>query len=139
MSDREKKMGRLADRAERSKSDGEETTKKDEGSKNNSEKTNTENTETEGEEDEETRQMRDRPAVFMYLPETYTNDLDLACQRINLTYQQETGEKLPKNRYLYPIVTKIGFETAANLDFEEIQELVEEIDEIDAEEAKSDG
>lgn len=140
MSDREEKMGRLADRAKRKQPTDEDTTSDSEQTENDaSEESESETADKpEGEDTAEPRHMRDRPAVFMYLPEAYANKLDLACQMINLTYQQETGEELPKNRYLYPIVTKVGFETAAELDFEEIQVLKDEIDEIDAEEAKAD-
>lgn len=150
MSDRKKEMGRLADRAKRSEKSGKKNTnttkstesksseKTESASTDETEDEGTEETRQENEDTEETRPIKDRPAIFMYLPKTYISDFDLACKRINLTYQQETGEELAKNRYLYPIVAQVGSESAADLDYEEIQELVDEIDDIDAEEAKAD-
>ena len=88
-------------------------------------------------ETEAVRHVKDRPSVYMSLPKEYSSDLDIACQMINLTYQRETGDKLAKNRYLYPIVTKVGHENADDLSFEEIQTLKDEIDAIDAAETES--
>lgn len=158
MSDRKKEMGRLADRAKRNQPDDDsdsETKTAAEGSEEEPSEsdrsdtepsetadTNTRDETTTGDDTNgnttEVRHVKDRPSVYMYLPQAYSKDLDIACQMINLTYQRETGDKLPKNRYLYPIVTKVGFENAAELSFEEIQEMKTEIDDIDVEETETD-
>lgn len=76
--------------------------------------------------------VKDRgSSLFMYLPQSLGNNIDLACQSVNLTYQRESGEKLGKNRYLYPIVLMVGVDTAVELDYEEIVDLVERVDEIE--------
>ena len=76
--------------------------------------------------------VKDRGSnLFMYLPESLGNEVDLACQSVNLTYQQESGEKLGKNHYLYPIVLMVGVDTAFDLSAEEISDLVERVDEIE--------
>ena len=73
--------------------------------------------------------VKDRGSnLFMYLPQSLSNEVDLACQSVNLTYQRESGEKLGKNRYLYPIVLLVGIDASADLSYAEIQDLVERID-----------
>lgn len=72
--------------------------------------------------------VKDRGSnLFMYLPEALGNEVDLAYQSINLTYQRESGEKLGKNHYLYPIVLLVGIDAAVDLSYEESQVLVERI------------
>ncbi|GAA0459959.1 hypothetical protein MUK72_17825 (plasmid) [Halococcus dombrowskii] len=76
--------------------------------------------------------VKDRESnLFMHLPESLANDVDLACQSVNLTYQSESGEKLGKNRYLYPIVLMVGADNAVDLSHEEIQDLVERVDGVE--------
>lgn len=76
--------------------------------------------------------VKDRGSnLFMYLPQSLGNEVDLACQSVNLTYQQESGEKLGKNHYLYPIVLMVGVDAAFDLSAEEISDLVERVDEIE--------
>jgi hypothetical protein len=76
--------------------------------------------------------IKDRgSSLFMYLPQSLGNEIDLACQSVNLTYQQESGEKLGKNHYLYPIVLMVGVDAAFDLSAEEISDLVERVDEIE--------
>ncbi|WP_160135697.1 hypothetical protein [Halococcus salsus] len=87
---------------------------------------------TESATDSRSVAVKDRgSSLFMYLPQSLGNEIDLACQSVNLTYQQESGEKLGKNRYLYPIVLMVGVDTAVDLDYEEIVDLVERVDEIE--------
>lgn len=132
MSDRDEQMGRLADRAQRKDSDA----KPDEEAEEDEDDTQAQTVEEvdQGLTETLTRNVKDRPSVFMYIPEAHSNELDLAAQSINMTYQRETGDALGKNRYLYPMVVKVGFDSAPNLSFEEIHELKDEIDSIDAEE-----
>lgn len=155
-------MGRLADRASRKSSDsGEESsdaasTESEEEAVDDTDDTSDDETQSKDSSPDEkqldetsdeaasdgnndpdaVRHVKDRPSVYMYLPKEYSKEVDIACQMINLTYQRETGDKLPKNRYLYPIVTKIGYENAADFSFDEIQALKTEIDEIDADETE---
>jgi hypothetical protein len=162
MTDRKEEMGRLADRASRKHAETDETDEhadeadtpdrenaatetdasgetdapSDEEPATDGSDETTETTDDPETETETVRHVKERPSVYMYLPKEYGKDLDIACQMINLTYQRETGDKLPKNRYLYPIVTKVGHENAADLSFEEIQTLKDEIDEIDATETE---
>lgn len=164
MSDRKEDMGRLADRASRQSSDDAAdeqasdtaSTESDEGASADAsdEETSSDDdspaeemqpdetgdeTSSDGSDDPDppVRHVKDRPSVYMYLPKEYSKEVDIACQMINLTYQRETGDKLPKNRYLYPIVTKVGYENAADLSFDEIHALKTEIDEIDADETET--
>lgn len=162
MSDRKEEMGRLADRASRQSSDDAadkqsgdaDTTESDEVASDDvsDEESSSEDAPAEEIPSDETgdvassdgnndpdvvRHVKDRPSVYMYLPKEYSKEVDIACQMINLTYQRETGDKLPKNRYLYPIVSKVGYENAADLSFDEIHELKTEIDEIDADETET--
>ena len=66
--------------------------------------------------------VKDRGSnLFMYLPQSLNNEVDLACQSVNLTYQRESGEKPGKNRYLYPIVLLVGIDAAVDLSYAEIQ------------------
>lgn len=48
-----------------------------------------------------------------------------------MVYQRETGEKLGRNRYLYPIILMVGADNAVDLSYDEIQDLVERVDEIE--------
>jgi hypothetical protein len=76
--------------------------------------------------------VKDRGAtLFAYLPESLDNTVDLACQSVNLTYQQESGEKLGKNQYLYPIILMVGADNAVDLSYDQIQDLVERVDEVE--------
>jgi hypothetical protein len=159
MSDRKEEMGRLADRASRNDDDEQasdaDSTESEEVSSDDSsdEASPSEETSSKESQPDETaaeapsdasdddpdavRHVKDRPSVYMYLPKEYSKEVDIACQMINLTYQRETGDKLPKNRYLYPIVTKVGYENAADLSFDEIHTLKTEIDEVDADETET--
>ena len=136
MSDREEDMGRLAAR-EQEKEDaadaenaererGQEPSQRTEGS--------SDPTDTDGAESgpERPLNVKDREeTAFMYLPKSLANDVDLACQSVNLTYQRESGEKLGKNRYLYPIILMVGADNAVDLSYEEIHGLVERVDEVE--------
>ena len=76
--------------------------------------------------------VKDREeTLFAYLPKSLDNDVDLACQSVNFTYQQESGEKLGRNRYLYPIILMVGADNAVDLSHDEIQDLVERVDEVE--------
>jgi hypothetical protein len=146
MSDRERDMGRLAAREQDESEDpdnagqdnqeskeGQESTQDaapsaddGEGSNPSSEPAVTENG------SERSINVKDREeTLFAYLPKSLDNDVDLACQSVNLTYQQESGEKLGRNRYLYPIILMVGADNAVDLSHDEIQDLVERVDEVE--------
>ncbi|WP_273837470.1 hypothetical protein [Halococcus sp. PRR34] len=137
MSDREKDMGRLAAREQEKESDtaddenaererGQEPSQHTEGS---SEPTDTDEAESVSERPVNVKDREE--TLFAYIPKSLDNDVDLACQSVNFTYQQESGEKLGKNRYLYPIILLVGADNAVDLSYEEIQNLVERVDEVE--------
>lgn len=132
MSDREREMGRLAAREQEKSADSDGDSAEEE---NTTEKrTTSENTTTPSDTENapERLNVKDRESTaFMYLPESLNNDLNLACQSVKFVYQQETGVELGKNRYLYPIVLMVGVDAAQDLSYDEIQNLVERIDEIE--------
>ena len=77
--------------------------------------------------------VRDRPnKKYIRFPPGLHGEFSIAVDTVNITYKREAGEGLDKTRYLYPIVAHVGVENAAELSFERIQELKEEIDEQDA-------
>ena len=76
--------------------------------------------------------VKDREeTLFAYIPDSLDTEVDLACQSVNMVYQRETGEKLGRNRYLYPIILMVGADNAVDLSYDEIQDLVERIDDIE--------
>ena len=76
--------------------------------------------------------VKDREeTLFAYIPESLDTEVDLACQSVNMTYQRESGEKLGRNRYLYPIILMVGADNAVDLSYDEIRDLVERIDDIE--------
>ena len=136
MSDREEEMGRLAAREqqEQEQDTAEDIDTKQEGTAGASEaaddtQTPSDSDTTENASERAAVNVKDRGSnLFMYLPQSLSNEVDLACQSVNLTYQRESGEKLGKNRYLYPIVLMVGIDAAVDLSYEEIRDLVERID-----------
>jgi hypothetical protein len=146
MSEREKDMGRLAAREQDKPEDADNEGQENQESKENQEsQESTEDTtqpadgggkgtnpSSEPDASEQSMNVKDREAtLFAYLPESLDNDVDLACQSVNLTYQSESGEKLGRNRYLYPIVLMVGADNAVDLSYEQIQDLVERVDEVE--------
>lgn len=137
MSDREQDMSRLAAREQEKESD----TKDDESAERERGQDPSQRTEGSSEPadaggaesaPERPLNVKDREeTAFMYLPKSVANDVDLACQSVKLTYQSESGEKLGKNRYLYPIILMVGADNAVDLSYEEIQALVERVDEVE--------
>lgn len=139
MSDRERDMGRLASR-EQGKDDTENIdSTESESTTESSESASAEDTATPSGSDTTSSaastgpiNVKDREeTLFAYLPESLANDVDLACQSVNMVYQRETGEKLGRNRYLYPIILMVGADNAVDLSHDEIQDLVERIDDIE--------
>jgi hypothetical protein len=146
MSDREKDMGRLAAREQDKSEDTDSVGQERQESKERQESTqDATHPADDGEgsnpssQSDVTESASERPVnvkdreqtAFMYLPKSLGNDVDLACQSVNLTYQRESGEKLGKNRYLYPIILMVGADNAVDLSYEEIQDLVERVDEVE--------
>ena len=135
MSDREEEMGRLAAREqqEQKQDTAEDVDTEQEGTAGASEDTDdtssSDSATAENASEPAAVTVKDRGSnLFMYLPQSLSNEVDLACQSVNLTYQRESGEKLGKNRYLYPIVLLVGIDAAVDLSYGEIQDLVERID-----------
>lgn len=138
MSDREADMSRLAAREGEKESDESDDSNESERERGQDSSQSTEGSEgptgTAGAESVSERRVnvKDRESnLFMHLPQSLANDVDLACQSVNLTYQSESGEKLGKNRYLYPIVLMVGADNAVDLSYEEIQDLVERVDGVE--------
>ena len=131
MTDREEEMGRLAAREQQ---ESENVDTEQEEAARESETTDgtrilSDSVAAENPSERAALNVKDRGSnLFMYLPQSLSNEVDLACQSVNLTYQSESGEKLGKNRYLYPIVLLVGIDTAVDLSYAEIQDLVERID-----------
>ena len=136
MSDREEEMGRLAAREqqEEDQNTAEDVDTEQEDTAGASETVDDTSTPSDSDTAENPSErtaltVKDRGSnLFMYLPQSLSNEVDLACQSVNLTYQRESGEKLGKNRYLYPIVLLVGIDTAVDLSYAEIQDLVERVD-----------
>jgi hypothetical protein len=148
MSDREKDVGRLAAREQEKSENDDSESQENQGSKESQEDKESAQDTTQSTDDganpssdadaaesgSERRavNVKDRGAtLFAYLPKSLDNDVDLACQSVNLTYQRESGEKLGKNRYLYPIIMMVGADNAVDLSYEEIHDLVERVDEVE--------
>jgi hypothetical protein len=145
MSEREKDMGRLAAREQDKPEDADSEGQENQESKENQESQESTqdmtqpadggegtNPSSEPDASEQSMNVKDREAtLFAYLPESLNNDVDLACQSVNLTYQRVSGEKLGRNRYLYPIVLMVGADNAVDLSYEQIQDLVERVDEVE--------
>jgi hypothetical protein len=124
MSDRERDMGRLAAREQDKPEDSDGESEQHDAAQESSQSAESTS--------ERSVNVKDREAtLFAYLPESLNNDVDLACQSVNLTYQRESGEKLGRNRYLYPIILMVGADDAVDLSYEEIQSLVERVDEVE--------
>lgn len=145
MSDRESDMGRLAAREQQSEKEdegeqeesesadaaaGEDTPQRSESA----EDTNTPPESDTGESSAERApiNVKDREeTLFAYIPDMLDRQVEAACSSISSTYHLETGEKLGKNRYLYPIVFLVGADNAMDLDADEIRDLVERIDDVE--------
>lgn len=137
MSERSDEMSRLAAR-EQQKEESEnadattqgDTTQRSESTEDTS--TASDSDVAESATERTTINVKDRKeTLFAYLPELLDRQVETACQSVSLTYQRESGEKLGKNRYLYPIVLMIGADNAVDLSYDEIRDLVERIDEIE--------
>jgi hypothetical protein len=141
MSDRERDMGRLAAREQDRPDDSDGESEQHDDAQESSQSAEGDGGATNPSvESDAAESASERPAVnvkdreatlFAYLPESLNNDVDLACQSVNLTYQRESGEKLGRNRYLYPIILMVGADDAVDLSYEEIQSLVERVDEVE--------
>ena len=131
MSDRSDDMGRLAAREQQKEEEQKESDSEDV----DAEQQSSESTSTASDSDATERTMinvKDREeTLFAYLPARLDREVETACQSVSLTYQRESGEKLGKNRYLYPIVLMVGADNAVDLSYDEIRNLVERIDEIE--------
>ena len=131
MSDRSDDMGRLAAREQQKEEEQKESDSEDV----DAEQQSSESTSTASDSDATERTMinvKDREeTLFAYLPARLDREVETACQSVSLTYQRESGEKLGKNRYLYPIVLMVGADNAVDLSYDEIRDLVERIDEIE--------
>jgi len=137
MSDRSKNMGRLAAREqERAEDEESASSTEQEPSQEPSQRAEEDNGSGPSSDPQATDSGSERAVnvkdreetLFMYLPQSLGNDVDLACQSVNLTYQRESGEKLGKNRYLYPIILMVGADNAVDLSYEQIQDLVDRVD-----------
>ena len=137
MSDRSKNMGRLAAREqERAEDEESASSTEQEPSQEPSQRAEGDNSSSPSSDPQATDSGSERAVnvkdreetLFMYLPQSLGNDVDLACQSVNLTYQRESGEKLGKNRYLYPIILMVGADNAVDLSYEQIQDLVDRVD-----------
>jgi hypothetical protein len=150
MSEREKDVGRLAAREQDKPDDADSEGRDDQGNQESQENQESTQDTTRPTDDGErsnpasdpdaaesgseprSANVKDRGAtLFAYLPESLDNTVDLACQSVNLTYQQESGEKLGKNQYLYPIILMVGADNAVDLSYDQIQDLVERVDEVE--------
>lgn len=148
MSDRNEEMGRLAAREQQNEEENEEEQEESEsvdaddastGEDTPQRPESAEDTDTPPESDTGESgaerapiNVKDREeTLFAYLPERLDRQIETACQSVSLTYQRESGEKLGKNRYLYPIVLMVGADNAVDLSAEEIRDLVERIDDVE--------
>jgi hypothetical protein len=141
MSDRSDDMSRLAAREEQKEgsdsdpegtdaSPQEDATQRSESAEDTS--ASSESDTAENATDRAHINVKDREeTLFAYLPERLDRQVETACQSVSLTYQRESGEKLGKNRYLYPIVLMVGADNAVDLSHDEIRDLVERVDEME--------
>lgn len=135
MSDRSDDMGRLAAREQQKEEEQRESESEDVDTEQQSESAESTSTSTASDSDSTERasiNVKDREeTLFAYLPARLDQQVETACQSVGLTYQRESGEKLGKNRYLYPIVLLVGADNAVDLSYDEIRDLVECIDELE--------
>lgn len=57
--------------------------------------------------------VRERKNVNMYLPDELVRDLQATHAELNVAWQREHGEDLPKNHVYYPAVIKHGLDVSA--------------------------
>ena len=137
MNDRSDDMGRLASREQQKEdtedidtAEQEDTTQHSESAADTSPSSDSDAAENTA--DRDPINVKDREeTLFAYLPERLDRQVETACQSVSLTYQRESGEKLGKNRYLYPIVLMVGADNAVDLSYDEIRDLVERVDELE--------
>lgn len=71
---------------------------------------------------ESTETVRSRKNVNMYLPDDLVDDMQLRYSELNVAWQREHGEELPKNAEFYPAVIRAALNdstVAEELDIED--------------------
>ena len=137
MSDRGEDMSRLAAREEQKEDSEDIDSTEQEGTTERSESaadttTSSDSDTAENAAERTSINVKDREeTLFAYLPQRLDQQVETAMGTVSLTYQRESGEKLGKNRYLYPIVLMVGADNAVDLSYDEIQDLVERVDEAE--------
>jgi len=64
----------------------------------------------------ETRTVKDRPHLMMYLPSELLEELALTFDELNLQHKRVHGTALEKNRDYYPALIKAGLENREKLE-----------------------
>lgn len=59
---------------------------------------------------ETSESIKERTNVNMYLPEDIVTELRLTHAELNVEWQREHGEDMPKNEVFYPALVKAGLE-----------------------------
>lgn len=70
----------------------------------------------------------EREGTYMYLPESQKSEINLAFKRVNLKYEEETGEELEKNRHFYPLLIQEGLDGLDGLDGKDIKDCLDGLD-----------
>lgn len=95
--------------AESELTDSSKTSKSTEISKTNSTEKSEETDKASG-ASEDSKTVRERKNVNMYLPKEKVEELQLRYAELNVAYQQQHGEEMPKNDVFYPAVIESALE-----------------------------
>jgi UDP-galactopyranose mutase len=67
-------------------------------------------------------------ATSVYLPDFLQRRLTTRYKRLDLDFEEEYNQSLPKTRYYYPLVVALGIEQLEEMDATEIKERMEQME-----------
>ena len=85
--------------------------------------------ETSEDEDDDEQSVKDEQVgTYLYLPEGQRDEMKYQYKMLSAEYEREFGEELEKNRHFYPLVVEYGLDRLADLDAQDVRDLLDELD-----------